>query len=97
MEAMFKDMYNEIVTAGKLIVKLNWILEENTEMSTDLKNEVSDTLDFLKDRARYYKQSYREEIAFQEAMETHCNGLPPCCECEYSCKCENIDISDCEE
>ena len=23
MEAMFKDMYNEIVIAGKLIVKLN--------------------------------------------------------------------------
>ena len=74
---MFKDMYNEIVIAGKLIVKLNQFLEEATEMPTELKS--------------------REEIAFQDAMETHCNGLPPCYECEYNCNCENMDIYDYEE
>ena len=88
MEAMFKDMYNEIVIAGKLIVKLNQFLEEATEMPTELKSEISDTLDFLRDRARYYQQ---------DAMETHCNGLPPCYECEYNCNCENMDIYDYEE
>ena len=97
MEAMFKDMYNEIVIAGKLIVKLNQFSEEATEMPTELKSEISDTLDFLRDRARYYQQSYREEIAYQDAMETHCNGLPPCYECEYNCNCENMDIYDYEE
>ena len=56
MEAMFKDMYNEIVIAGKLIVKLNQFLEKATEIPTELKIEILDTLDFLRDRARYYQQ-----------------------------------------
>lgn len=46
MEAMFKDMYNEIVIAGKLIVKLNQFLEKATEIPTELKIEILDTLDF---------------------------------------------------
>lgn len=94
---MLKDSYNEIITAGKLIVKLNQFLEEAIEMPTELKSEISDTLDFLRDRVKYYQQSYREEIAYQDAMENHCNGLPPCYECEYNCNCENMDIYDYEE
>lgn len=43
--------------------KAESIFGEATEMPTELKSEISDTLDFLRDRARYYQQSYREEIA----------------------------------
>lgn len=88
MEAMFKDMYNEIVIAGKLIVKLNQFLEKATEIPLELKSEIQDTIQFLRKIACDYHSEYRHQVQFREELENMYQE-------EYSGRYEN-DYNICE-
>ncbi len=101
METLYKKMYDEIVTAGKLIVKMNQFMEENKKISTDFKSEIEETLKFLRNSARYYFIEYKHQMQFKKELENmyqedmcqNCkeNDYNPCT--IYDCeKCPHFDI-----
>ena len=47
-EEIFKNSYEEIVIAGKLIVKLSKLLDEKKENTLEIKKETAETLEFLR-------------------------------------------------
>lgn len=100
METLYKKIYDEIVISGKLIVKMNKFMEENTEIPLELKSEIQDTIQFLRKIACDYHSEYRYQVKFREELENMYQEEYPgrdendynICE-HYACEdCPNFDI-----
>lgn len=83
-EEIFKNSYEEIVIAGKLIVKLSKLLDEKKENTLEIKKETAETLEFLRSRVIYYRSAYQHEVLERKEMEDYCRNFQSC-ECGSYC------------
>ena len=83
-EEIFKNSYEEIVIAGKLIVKLSKLLDEKKENTLEIKKETAETLEFLRSRVIYYRSAYQHVVLERKEMEDYCRNFQSC-ECGSYC------------
>ena len=75
MENMYRKFYYEITIAMGAIKVLSSVIEENSEMPLELKNDVSDTLSILKESAEYCKNEILNEVMYSENINHYYNTL----------------------